>query len=95
MKRWMVAVHAAWMLAWAGAAVGADKPADQDGALHAEVFHAMNKRGGDFTLEALREWARERLASYKLPSRLRLVEALPRNAMGKVLRKDLAKLAGG
>ncbi len=43
-------------------------------------------------LEALRDWARPRLARYKLPTRLRVVDALPRNAMGKVTKpavKDL------
>ncbi|MCG8462842.1 MAG: acyl-CoA synthetase, partial [Holophagales bacterium] len=36
------------------------------------------------TLERLRAWGRERLAPYKLPTRLLVVEALPRNALGKV-----------
>ncbi|MBW3570328.1 MAG: acyl-CoA synthetase, partial [Gemmatimonadetes bacterium] len=44
------------------------------------------------TLEALQEWAREHLAPYKLPRDLRRVDALPRNAMGKVLKPEVAKL---
>jgi len=39
------------------------------------------------TLEDLQAWARERLAPYKIPRRLHVIEALPRNAMGKVLKK--------
>lgn len=35
-------------------------------------------------LTELRDWAREKLAPYKLPTRLQTVDALPRNAMGKV-----------
>src|SRR5262249_26540893 len=35
----------------------------------------------------------ERLVDYQRPRRVFFVEALPRNAMGKVLRKELAKLA--
>jgi acyl-CoA synthetase (AMP-forming)/AMP-acid ligase II len=35
---------------------------------------------------ALRE---RRIASYKLPERLEIVEALPRNALGKVLKREL------
>lgn len=37
----------------------------------------------------------ERLVDYQRPQQAFFVEALPRNAMGKVLRKELAKLAGG
>lgn len=37
----------------------------------------------------LRDFARIRLASYKVPKRVEFVGALPRNAMGKVLRSDL------
>ena len=36
-------------------------------------------------LEALRAWAKERLAPYKVPTLLRVVDELPRNAMGKVV----------
>ncbi|HEX2091466.1 MAG TPA: acyl-CoA synthetase [Longimicrobiaceae bacterium] len=48
--------------------------------------------GAELPLEELQGWARERLAPYKLPRDLRLVEALPRNAMGKVLKPEVAKL---
>lgn len=34
-------------------------------------------------------WARERIAHYKAPKRVMIVEALPRNASGKVLRREL------
>lgn len=42
--------------------------------------------GQALTLEALREHARSELASYKLPLRLHVVDALPRNPAGKVLK---------
>jgi malonyl-CoA/methylmalonyl-CoA synthetase len=42
--------------------------------------------------EALQAWARERLAPYKVPREVRLVGALPRNAMGKVFKPDVARL---
>ncbi|KAG6484728.1 hypothetical protein ZIOFF_053251 [Zingiber officinale] len=35
------------------------------------------------TLEDLRNWAKEKLAPYKLPTKLFLWDSLPRNAMGK------------
>ena len=40
-------------------------------------------------LAELREFARERLAGYKLPTRLETVPVLPRNASGKVLKYQL------
>jgi malonyl-CoA/methylmalonyl-CoA synthetase len=44
------------------------------------------------TLEALRDWGRERLAPYKLPSRLLCLADLPRNTMGKVTKPQVAAL---
>ena len=40
----------------------------------------------------LLEFARSRLASYKLPTQVRVVSALPTNAGGKVVRRSLASL---
>jgi fatty-acyl-CoA synthase len=34
-------------------------------------------------------WARERIAGFKAPKTIDIIEALPRNASGKILRKDL------
>ena len=36
-----------------------------------------------------REYAAQRLAPYKVPKRFEFIDALPRNAMGKVVRGDL------
>jgi malonyl-CoA/methylmalonyl-CoA synthetase len=41
---------------------------------------------------ALREWGKERLAPAKVPSRLAVVESLPRNAMGKVTKPDVKRI---
>ncbi|MEV5850545.1 long-chain-fatty-acid--CoA ligase [Streptomyces sp. NPDC051985] len=41
------------------------------------------------TLAELTEWCRARLASFKRPTDVVLVEALPRNASGKVLKHEL------
>ncbi|XP_010487468.1 PREDICTED: malonate--CoA ligase-like [Camelina sativa] len=43
------------------------------------------------TLEELSGWAKDKLAPYKLPTRLLIWESLPRNAMGKVNKKELKK----
>jgi acyl-CoA synthetase (AMP-forming)/AMP-acid ligase II len=41
------------------------------------------------------EFCRQRLASFKKPEVIRFVDALPKNQMGKILKKDLrAQLAG-
>jgi malonyl-CoA/methylmalonyl-CoA synthetase len=50
------------------------------------------RNGASLDLQALREWARTSLAVYKLPSRLLVLNALPRNAMGKVLKPQVAEL---
>ncbi|XWK90144.1 MAG: acyl-CoA synthetase [Phormidium sp.] len=50
------------------------------------------KSGSDLSLENLRSWAKERLATYKVPSKILVVEELPRNAMGKVTKPSVAKL---
>ena len=39
--------------------------------------------------EAIRAWARDRLASYKIPRETVLVAALPRNPLGKVVKPEL------
>ena len=47
------------------------------------------REGNSLTLDDLRAWAKERLAVYKVPSRLAIVEALPRNIMGKVMKPEV------
>ncbi|KAK7349190.1 hypothetical protein VNO77_06359 [Canavalia gladiata] len=44
------------------------------------------------TLEELSAWAQDKIAPYKIPTQLILWDSLPRNAMGKVNKKDLKKL---
>ena len=41
------------------------------------------------SIQELRAFARDALASYKLPRRVVAVSALPRNALGKVMRHEL------
>jgi len=57
------------------------------------VCAAIELRGDrDLTLAELQAWAKERLAPYKVPRALRCVATLPRNAMGKVTKPEVAKL---
>jgi malonyl-CoA/methylmalonyl-CoA synthetase len=59
------------------------------------VCVAVEMAGGvELALEELQRWCKERLAPYKVPRALRSVGALPRNAMGKVLKPEVAKLFG-
>ena len=50
------------------------------------------KGDDDMTLDALKGWCDGKLSSYKVPKQLRVVDALPRNAMGKVLKPSLKPL---
>jgi malonyl-CoA/methylmalonyl-CoA synthetase len=43
-------------------------------------------------LEGLRNWARQRMAIHKVPSRLLLLDTLPRNALGKVIKPAVRNL---
>jgi acyl-CoA synthetase (AMP-forming)/AMP-acid ligase II len=45
--------------------------------------------GCTLTAEEVIDWCHQRLASFKKPDRVRFVTELPRNPLGKVLRKDL------
>jgi malonyl-CoA/methylmalonyl-CoA synthetase len=57
------------------------------------------RKRADAEASALRAWARGRMAEYKVPRAFIFVEAIPRNAMGKVnkksLRAELDLLSGG
>lgn len=47
-------------------------------------------KGGEAAdAEAIVAWTRERIAGYKTPKSVEFVDALPRNASGKVLRREL------
>ncbi len=52
------------------------------------------KPGQIVTLEQLREFGCQRLATYKLPESLVIVNELPKNPMGKVLKKELRERFG-
>jgi malonyl-CoA/methylmalonyl-CoA synthetase len=43
-------------------------------------------------LTTLREFTKDELAKYKTPSLLKIIQELPKNAMGKVNKKELVKL---
>jgi acyl-CoA synthetase (AMP-forming)/AMP-acid ligase II len=51
--------------------------------------------GATVTTEALRDTCAAALAPYKVPEQWGVVDSLPRNAMGKVVRAGLADLLAG
>jgi acyl-CoA synthetase (AMP-forming)/AMP-acid ligase II len=56
--------------------------------VHAVVVPA---NGASLTIEELREFCAERIAGYKTPRSMELVEGLPLSAAGKVLKRELRK----
>jgi malonyl-CoA/methylmalonyl-CoA synthetase len=64
------------------AVVGVPDPEWGERVAAAVVLHD----GAGLDLSSLRAWAKESLATHKLPSRLLVLDALPRNAMGKVMK---------
>ena len=52
------------------------------------------KEGQEATAEELIEFCRSRLAGFKRPRAVVFVETLPRNPMGKVLKRELRKHYG-
>ena len=51
--------------------------------------------GKTVTPEEVTEYVKTKLASFKAPAYIAVVDELPRNAMGKVLKNDLRKTVGG
>mmetsp|Transcript_58779 Transcript_58779/g.182592 ORF Transcript_58779/g.182592 Transcript_58779/m.182592 type:complete len:703 (-) Transcript_58779:280-2388(-) len=54
-----------------------------------EMVTAICVLDGELTIKELREWGKERLATYKVPQELEVVQELPRNQMGKLEKKKL------
>jgi fatty-acyl-CoA synthase len=48
--------------------------------------------GASLDPEDLRSWSRQRLAAYKVPVRITLVEDFPRTAAGKVRKPELRSM---
>ena len=51
--------------------------------------------GASLTAEEVIEWSRDQMANFKAPRRVEIVDALPRNATGKVLKFELRERANG
>jgi acyl-CoA synthetase (AMP-forming)/AMP-acid ligase II len=53
------------------------------------------RNGAKVSESELEDFCRARLASFKRPERIEFIDALPKNPLGKILRKDLRAPAGG
>jgi acyl-CoA synthetase (AMP-forming)/AMP-acid ligase II len=53
----------------------------------------VEKPGTELSTDELTAWCRDNMANFKVPRRVEKVLALPRNAMGKVLKFELRKRA--
>jgi malonyl-CoA/methylmalonyl-CoA synthetase len=70
------------------AVIGAEDPVWGE----AVAAFVVSRSGEALDAGALRQWCKGRLSDYKIPKQVRFVEALPRNAMGKVTKPDLKPL---
>jgi malonyl-CoA/methylmalonyl-CoA synthetase len=50
------------------------------------------KSGREINTDSFQRWLLERLPKYKVPRHIKWVDSLPRNAMGKVTKKELIPL---
>jgi malonyl-CoA/methylmalonyl-CoA synthetase len=57
--------------------------------IRGEKVIAVIAAQGELQIKELQDHCRERLASYQLPARFELVDQLPRNTMGKILKREL------
>jgi acyl-CoA synthetase (AMP-forming)/AMP-acid ligase II len=59
------------------------------------VAFVVLRPGASLDADEFLAWCRERMANYKVPRAVRVVEALPLNATGKVLKFELRAMAAG
>ncbi|MGH2662464.1 MAG: FadD3 family acyl-CoA ligase [Actinomycetota bacterium] len=59
------------------------------------VAFVVPRTGTEIDPDELISWSRDRLANYKVPRHIEVVDALPMNASGKVLKYELRERAAG
>jgi long-chain acyl-CoA synthetase len=72
-----------------GAAAVIGRPDDMRGETPAAFVELIEDPPEPFDEAIGRAWCRDRLAAYKVPRTIRVIDKLPRNPTGKVLRRDL------
>lgn len=56
-----------------------------------DTVHDEKHKKKLLTLKELNDWAGQRMASYAVPKVLSIVESIPRNALGKVNKKEIVE----
>jgi malonyl-CoA/methylmalonyl-CoA synthetase len=74
------------------AVVGTQDPEWGERVCAALVLNPAHQTTDPLNLDRFRTWAKAHLAAYKIPTRIAIVETLPRNAMGKVLKPAVGEL---
>jgi len=46
----------------------------------------------DLTLEEIQTWSLDFLSDYKIPRKLKILEKLPKNAMGKIVKPEIKNI---
>lgn len=59
--------------------------------LHGEIVVAWVVSNDDTPAQKIRQWCREQLGPHQAPRRIELIEALPKGATGKILKRELRK----
>ncbi|KAF5990106.1 hypothetical protein FBULB1_253 [Fusarium bulbicola] len=70
-------------------------PSEAWGQRVAAVIVLSSKAGESMILQSLRSALKARITAYKIPQDMVIVEVLPRNAMGKINKKELVKSVFG
>ena len=65
------------------------KPDARLGEVVAAFVEPFDLAGSDRLIEDLKAYCRDRIAKYKIPVEWRLIDAMPRNAMGKIVKGKL------
>ena len=55
------------------------------------VVVVVRSGAGELSLGGLREWSADKMPKYWIPTDLRILQEMPRNAMGKINKKQLIK----
>ena len=50
------------------------------------------KQGKNLDYNTLKSWCDGKMSSYKIPKHLKIIDSLPRNAMGKVTKPSLKEI---
>ncbi|MEZ5811947.1 MAG: class I adenylate-forming enzyme family protein [Rhizobiaceae bacterium] len=66
-----------------------------DDARWGQVGHAFVELAAELTIEDIKTWCRARLADFKVPKRVSVIETMPRTPIDKVDRMRLAEIAAG